>query len=287
MNHIHPVPRAVIDAIVATALAEDCPRGDITAGTLLPVEATATAAVVARAPGVLSGAAVFERVMKQVDEAIEMDALIADGERFGTGQRLISVTGPAAGVLTAERVGLNLLQRMSAIATATAVLVERVAHTKARIADTRKTTPGLRALERYAVRCGGGVNHRDNLSDAFMAKDNHLALLGGGQELTDALLGVRARLGHTTAMEVEVDDISQIPAVLAAGVDVIMLDNFAPADIPAALELIDGQAIVEASGNVSAHTVAAIAETGVDIISSGAITHSVAAIDLGLDIVIR
>ena len=181
MNHIHPVPRAVIDAIVATALAEDCPRGDITAGTLLPVEATATAAVVARAPGVLSGAAVFERVMKQVDEAIEMDALIADGERFGTGQRLISVTGPAAGVLTAERVGLNLLQRMSAIATATAVLVERVAHTKARIADTRKTTPGLRALERYAVRCGGGVNHRDNLSYAFMAKDTHLALLGGGQ----------------------------------------------------------------------------------------------------------
>lgn len=287
MNHIHPVPRAVIDAIVATALAEDCPRGDITAGTLLPAEATATAAVVARAPGVLSGAAVFERVMKKVDEAIEVNTLIADGERFGTGQRLINVTGPAAGVLTAERVGLNLLQRMSAIATATAVLVERVAHTKTRIADTRKTTPGLRALERYAVRCGGGVNHRDNLSDAFMAKDNHLALVGGGQELTDALLGVRARLGHTTAMEVEVDDISQIPAVLAAGVDVIMLDNFAPADIPAALELIDGQAIVEASGNVSAHTVAAIAETGVDIISSGAITHSVVAIDLGLDIVIR
>ncbi|MCW4467197.1 carboxylating nicotinate-nucleotide diphosphorylase [Glutamicibacter sp. MNS18] len=287
MNHIQAVPASVIDSIVAIALAEDCPRGDITAGTILPPDARATAAVVARQPGVLSGAAVFERVMKQVDGAIEVTPLLSDGERFGVGQRLITVTGPAASVLTAERVGLNLLQRMSAIATATAVLVERVAHTNARIADTRKTTPGLRALERYAVRCGGGVNHRDNLSDAFMAKDNHLALVGQGEELTTALKSVRARLGHTTAMEVEVDDISQIPAVLDAGVDVIMLDNFNPSDIPAALKLIDGRAIVEASGNVSAHTVAEIAETGVDIISSGAITHSVAAIDLGLDVVIE
>lgn len=287
MKQIHPVPQRVIDQIVAIALAEDCPRGDITAGTILSAEARATAAVVARQPGVLAGAQVFARVMHQVDERIEVNYLLVDGQPFGVGERLIEVTGPAASILTAERVGLNLLQRMSAIATATAVLVERVAHTKARIADTRKTTPGLRALERYAVRCGGGVNHRDNLSGAFMAKDNHLALLGGGQALTAALQRVRSQLGHTTAMEVEVDEISQIPAVLAAGVDVIMLDNFAPQDIPAAIELIDGRAIVEASGNVSAQTVAEIAETGVDIISSGAITHSVAAIDLGLDVVIE
>ncbi|WP_431711787.1 carboxylating nicotinate-nucleotide diphosphorylase [Glutamicibacter uratoxydans] len=287
MKQIHPVPQRVIDQIVANALAEDCPRGDITAGTILPAEARATAAVVARQPGVLAGAQVFARVMHQVDERIEVNHLLVDGQPFRVGDRLIEVTGPAASILTAERVGLNLLQRMSAIATATAVLVERVAHTKARIADTRKTTPGLRALERYAVRCGGGVNHRDNLSDAFMAKDNHLALLGGGQALTAALQQVRSQLGHTTAMEVEVDEISQIPAVLAAGVDVIMLDNFAPQDIPAAIKLIDGQAMVEASGNVSARTVAEIAETGVDIISSGAITHSVAAIDLGLDVVIE
>ena len=286
MNHIHPVPRPVIDAIVAAALMEDCPRGDITATTVLEPATGATAAVVARQPGVLAGAGVFERVMKQVDDTIEVVAQVADGQRFETGQSLITVSGPAAGILTAERVGLNLLQRMSAIATATAELVDKVAHTRARIADTRKTTPGLRALERYAVRCGGGVNHRDNLSEAFMAKDNHLALLGNGEELTAALRQVRRRLGHTTAMEVEVDDISQIPAVLAAGVDVIMLDNFGPAEIPAALELIAGRAIVEASGNVSAQSVAQIAETGVDIISSGAITHSVSAIDLGLDIVI-
>ncbi|WP_396278296.1 carboxylating nicotinate-nucleotide diphosphorylase [Glutamicibacter creatinolyticus] len=286
MSSIHPVPRSIIDAIVSLALLEDCPRGDITATTVLDLAVTARAAVVARQPGVLSGSGVFERVMQQVDQDIQVTAHLADGQRFEVGDELITVSGPASSILTAERVGLNLLQRMSAIATATAELVGKVAHTKARIADTRKTTPGLRALERYAVRCGGGVNHRDNLSEAFMAKDNHLVLLGDGEQLTSALRQVRSRLGHTTAMEVEVDDISQIPAVLAAGVDVIMLDNFAPADIPAALELIDGQAIVEASGNVNAATVAEIAETGVDIISSGAITHSVAAIDLGLDMVI-
>lgn len=283
---IRPVPAQAIDRILDIAFAEDNPRGDLTADSIVPVGAVATAVVSAREPGVLAGAEVFTRAMTMVNAQIEVTALIQDGEKFEVGEQLLKVHGPATSVLTAERVALNLLRRMSAIATATAKLVDLVAHTKARIADTRKTTPGLRVLERYAVRCGGGVNHRDNLSDAFMAKDNHLALLGEGEELTKALVAVRARLGHTTAMEVEVDRIEQIPAVLATGVDVIMLDNFDLADIPAAIKLIDGQAIIEASGTVSAQTVGPIAETGVDIISSGAITHSVRAIDLGLDMVI-
>ncbi|WP_190264931.1 carboxylating nicotinate-nucleotide diphosphorylase [Glutamicibacter nicotianae] len=283
---IHPVPTAAMDRIIEMALAEDNPRGDLTALTIVPEGARATAVVQARQPGVLSGGAVFARSMQLVDAQLEVEQLVAEGMAFAAGDSLLKVSGPAASLLTAERVGLNLLQRMSAIATATAELVGVVAHTKARIADTRKTTPGLRVLERYAVRCGGGVNHRDNLSDAFMAKDNHLALLDNGEQLTAALKSVRARLGHTTSMEVEVDSIEQIPPVLAAGVDIIMLDNFDPADIPAAIELINGQAVVEASGNINAATVAAVAEAGVDVISSGAITHSVKAIDLGLDMVI-
>ncbi|MGO3527832.1 carboxylating nicotinate-nucleotide diphosphorylase [Glutamicibacter arilaitensis] len=283
---IHPVPVAAMDRIIELALAEDNPRGDITALTIVAQDARATAVVKARQPGVLSGGDVFTRTMHLVDAQLEVEQLIPEGEKFEAGEDLLKVTGPAASLLTAERVGLNLLQRMSAIATATAQLVDLVAHTKARIVDTRKTTPGLRVLERYAVRCGGGVNHRDNLSDAFMAKDNHLALLDNGEQLTAALKSVRARLGHTTSMEVEVDSIEQIPPVLAAGVDIIMLDNFDPADIPAAIELIDGQAVVETSGNINASTVVAVAEAGVDVISSGAITHSVKAIDLGLDMVI-
>lgn len=283
---IHQVPTAVIDEIIIRALAEDNPRGDITADTILPPGAQAQATVTARERGVLAGGAVFIRAMVKVDEQINVVQLVSEAEHFAAGDTLFTVSGPAASVLTAERVALNLLQRLSAIATATNELVQLVAHTKARIADTRKTTPGLRVLERYAVRCGGGVNHRDNLSEAFMAKDNHLALLGEGEALTNALLQVRSRLGHTTTMEVEVDSIEQIPAVLAAKIDVIMLDNFALEDLPAAIKLIGGKAIIEASGNVRAQTVAGIAETGVDIISSGAITHSVQAIDLGLDMVI-
>lgn len=283
---IHPVPLAAIDRILQMAFAEDNPSGDLTADAIVPAGAQATAVVNARESGVLSGGTVFARAMTMLNENIKVTQLVADGERFAAGDELLTVQGPAASVLSAERVALNLLQRMSAIATATRELVDLVAHTNARIADTRKTTPGLRVLERYAVRCGGGVNHRDNLSEAFMAKDNHLALLGEGEELTRALKAVRARLGHTTAMEVEVDRIEQIPAVLDAKVDIIMLDNFDLADIPAAIKLIDGRAIIEASGTVSAATVGPIAQTGVDIISSGAITHSVRAIDLGLDMVI-
>lgn len=281
-------PTAAVEAIVAAALAEDAPHGDLTAQGLVPADATAIAAVVARVPGVLAGGDVFAEAMRQAAAGgapVKVDQAVADGESFDAGATLLWVSGPARAVLLGERVGLNLLQRLSGIATATAHLVGlvREAGGHARVADTRKTTPGLRMLERYAVRCGGGSNHRDNLSEAVMAKDNHLSLLGSGSDLTQALMDAKARWGHTVHVEVEVDRPDQIDPVLAAGVDTIMLDNFSLSETAAAVEHIAGRTIVEASGTVTAETIGAIAATGVDVISSGAITHSVKALDLGLD----
>jgi len=281
-----PPPRAAVEAVVAMALAEDAPHGDVTAQGLVPVDAVATASVVARVPGVLAGIGVFAEAMRQADPGLVVEARLADGEAFAAGAVLATVSGPARGVLLGERVGLNLLQRLSGIATATAGLVAlvRQAGGHARVADTRKTTPGLRVLERYAVRCGGGSNHRDSLSEAVMAKDNHLALLGEGEELTRALLAAKARWGHTVHVEVEVDRFEQIDPVLAAGVDTIMLDNFSLTETRRAVEHIAGRAVVEASGTIDAESIGPIAATGVDVISSGAITHSVRALDLGLDL---
>jgi len=211
--------------------------------------------------------------------------VLADGARFEQGAVLATVAGAARSVLTAERVALNFLQRMSGIATMTAQFVAAVEGTQARIVDTRKTTPGLRLFERYAVRCGGGHNHRFSLSDAVLAKDNHLAVLtrNGERDLTGALREVRRRLPHTTHLEVEVDRPDQIAAVLDAGVDTVMLDNFTLDQMRAAVEQIGGRTLVEASGSVKLDAVRAIAETGVDIISVGALTHSARALDLGLD----
>ena len=202
------------------------------------------------------------------------------------GQVLAVISGNARSILLAERVGLNLLQRLSGIATQTAAFVAAVAGTAARVVDTRKTTPGLRALERYAVRCGGGHNHRYSLSDAVMAKDNHLAVItdGGRKDLTEALREAKSRLPHTVHFEVEVDRAEQIEPVLAAGVDTIMLDNFSLEGLRAGVAQVAGRALVEASGNVRLETVGEIARTGVDVISSGALTHSVRSLDLGLDI---
>jgi nicotinate-nucleotide pyrophosphorylase (carboxylating) len=272
--------------VLRAALAEDAPYGDITSQVLIPAEARATAVLNARVEGVLSGGAVFAAAMKLTDPDAVVELLVADGERFGPGTPLARVTGNARAVLLAERVALNLVQRMSAIATRTAEFVDLVKGTKARITDTRKTTPGLRVLERYAVRCGGGANHRFSLSDAVLAKDNHLAVITGGNpaKLTAVLKAARAQLGHTTHFEVEVDRMEQVEPVLAAGVDTIMLDNFTLEDLAAGVALVDGRARVEASGNVNLGTVAAIAGTGVDVISIGGLTHSVNALDLGLDI---
>ena len=280
------IPQSLIDQVVKLALAEDAPWGDLTSQNFIPETATATAHLVAREPGVFSGAQVFATVMSTTDAKTSTVFRVEDGALFSAGVTLATVTGSARSVLQAERIALNFVQRMSGIATLTAKYVAEIVGTHARIVDTRKTTPGLRALERYAVRCGGGSNHRFSLSDAVMVKDNHLAVLTASSKLgvTAALREARARLPHTVHFEVEVDSIDQIEPVLAAGVDTIMLDNFTLDQLRQGVALVAGRALVEASGNVNLTTVGDIARTGVDIISVGALTHSVRALDLGLDI---
>ena len=279
---------AAIERAVQAALDEDAPWGDVTSSALIPPSARAEAELVARESGVFSGGAVFQAAFELTDPGCAVQLTAADGAAFRAGEVLATVAGPAQSVLTAERVGLNFVQRMSGVATLTTAYVSRVQHTKARIADTRKTTPGLRAFERHSVRSGGGHNHRYSLSDAVMAKDNHLAVLtAAGVSVTEALRQAIRAVGHTTHVEVEVDRLDQIEQVLAAGVDTIMLDNFTLADLREGVRQIAGRAQVEASGGVSLDTVAAIAETGVDVISVGALTHSAPALDLGLDVRVR
>ncbi|CAO1652064.1 carboxylating nicotinate-nucleotide diphosphorylase [Salinibacterium sp. NSLL150] len=277
----------LVDNVILMALAEDAPWGDITSDAFVPEDATATAVLNAREAGVASGLDVFARTFQLVDAQAEVTLQASDGDSFTAGQQLASVSGNARAVLRAERIALNLSQRMSGIATQTAAYVAQVAGTHARVVDTRKTTPGLRALERHAVRSGGGHNHRFSLSDAVMAKDNHLAVLAAaGIDLGEAIRQARARIGHTTHLEVEVDRLDQVETVVSAGVDTIMLDNFSLEDLRAGVELVAGRAIVEASGGVNLDTIAAIAATGVDVISVGALTHSVRSLDLGLDIAV-
>lgn len=274
-----------IDRVVRAALDEDAPWGDITSESLIPADAMADATLEAREPGVFSGGEVFAAAFRLCDPAIEVELLIADGAAFAAGATLAVVRGPARALLTAERIGLNFVQRMSGIASLTAQYVAEVAHTGVRIADTRKTTPGLRAFERHAVVSGGGRNHRYSLSDAVMAKDNHLAVLTrSGLSVTDALRSAIAKLPHTTHVEVEVDRLDQIEPVLAAKIGTIMLDNFSLDDLRTGVTQVAGRATVEASGGVNLGTVRAIAETGVDVISVGALTHSARSLDLGLDI---
>lgn len=274
-----------IEQVVRSALREDAPWGDVTSEALIPADATATASVVAREAGVLSGVRVLLETARQVDPLMEVETRGADAARFEVGDTLAVLRGSARSVLRAERVALNLLQRLSGIATLTAEYVALTVGTPAQIVDTRKTTPGLRALERDAVLAGGGRNHRFSLSDAVLVKDNHLAvLLASGLTVTEALVSMKRKLSHTTQIEVEVDRLDQIDDVLAAGIDTIMLDNFTLDDLTAGVAAVRGRALVEASGGVNLHTVAAIARSGVDLISVGALTHSVRALDLGLDI---
>lgn len=280
-----PPDDATLARFVRMALEEDAPWGDLTSDTLLPATAQLNADLIAREDGVLAGMDLFTTAMQMADPAIRMTVAMADGAEFPRGAVLASVAGSARAVLKAERVGLNFVQRLSGIATLTARYVAAAKGTRARIVDTRKTTPGLRILERYAVRCGGGYNHRFSLSDAVLVKDNHLAavLADGSQSLTEALCILRTRLPHTTHIEVEVDRLDQIDAVLAAAVDTIMLDNFSIEDLRRGVEQIGGRSLVEASGGVTLEQTARIAATGVDVISVGALTHSVRALDLGLD----
>jgi len=276
---------APLTRVVGAALEEDAPWGDLTSSTLLPVDATAVADLVAREHGVFSGGDVFVAAFALTDQSLTVDLHFGDGDEFAPGDVLASVSGGARSILTAERVALNFAQRMSGIATLTAQYVAAVDGTGARIADTRKTTPGLRAFERHAVVSGGGSNHRHSLSDAVMAKDNHLAVLQReGADLAGALRDALSKLPHTTHVVVEVDRLDQIEAVLAGGAHTVLLDNFSLDDLRAGVALIGDRATVEASGGVNLDTVRGIAETGVDVISVGALTHSARALDLGLDI---
>jgi nicotinate-nucleotide pyrophosphorylase (carboxylating) len=277
--------REIVETAVRRALAEDAPWGDLTVSLTIPETARLDAALTAREPGVFAGGPLVVEAFRQLDPAIEVTGLAAEGHRFEAGEALARISGPARGVLTAERVALNFCQRLSGIATLTARYVAETAGTRARIADTRKTTPGLRALEKHAVSAGGGSNHRFGLSDAVMVKDNHLAALGAvdGPSITAALRSLRERAGHTTSIIVEVDRLDQLEPVLAAGVTGVLLDNFSVPELAEGVRVVAGRAICEASGGVSLDTVRAIAGTGVDVISVGRLTHGAASLDLGLD----
>lgn len=278
------LPRAEVQRIVATALAEDLGSGDITTDNLVPAEAQARASVAYREAGVVCGVPVLVEVFRSMDEAITVEQLKPEGTLVPARSVVAVVRGPARGILKGERVALNFIQRMGAIASATHKYVEAAGSLPVHIIDTRKTTPGLRILERYAVRVGGGRNHRFNLADGVLVKDNHLvALRNQGIGTVEALRMLRDRVPHTVRIEVEVDRLDQIPEMLEAGVDAILFDNMTPEQVRRGVEMIAGRAVTEVSGGVRLETVRAYAEAGADVISSGALTHSTPALDIGID----
>jgi len=272
-----------IDAAVMRALAEDLGRaGDVTSTATVPEGTRARADVVARQAGTIAGLPLVDATLRKLDPAMAITPHHRDGDTVAAGTKLLTIEGDARAVLAAERTALNFLGHLSGIATAAASFVTLIAHTKARICCTRKTTPGLRALQKYAVRCGGGFNHRFGLDDAILIKDNHIAVAGG---VAAVLARAKAVAGHLVKIEIEVDTLAQLREVLdAGGADVALLDNMSPADMRRAVELVSGRLVLEASGGITLATAAAIAETGVDYLSSGAITHSAPNLDVALDI---
>jgi nicotinate-nucleotide pyrophosphorylase (carboxylating) len=278
-----PLPDLLIEPAVRTALAEDLGRaGDITSQATISAEARATVEMRARKAGAIAGLRFAEIAFRTLDPHAEIITRAQDGARVAPGAILMTVTGRTRALLSAERTALNFAGRLSAVATLTAAFVDAVSGTGARICDTRKTTPGWRAFEKYAVRCGGGANHRFGLDDAILIKDNHVAAAGG---VAEAIRRARAFAGHLTAIEVEVDSLDQLREALATGVEAILLDNMTNDQLREAVAITAKRAKLEASGNVTLQTVRAIAETGVDMISSGALTHSAPNFDLGLDFV--
>jgi nicotinate-nucleotide pyrophosphorylase (carboxylating) len=272
--------------LVARALAEDLGAGDITSQALIPPDAQIAAAILARHATIAAALSIAAHTFRTIDPQLQITLHVAEGARMEPDTTLLTVSGSARAILAAERVALNIAQRASGIAAQTAAYVAAVAHTHARILDTRKTPPGLRLLDKYAVRVGGGHNHRIGLYDAVLIKDNHRAYLAaGGNSVADAVRMARASVGPFVRVEVEVESIEDAERAAAAGADVIMLDNMAPDAMRAAVQAIGCRALVEASGGVSLATVAQIAETGVDLISVGALTHSVRAADLSLEVV--
>lgn len=278
---ITPLPDLLITPIVRAALAEDLGRaGDLTSQACVPAEARLSVIWAARRPGVLAGLDCARLALAELAPEAGFIALADDGDTLSPGQVLARAEAPARAVLAAERTGLNLMGRLSGIATLTRAYVDAVAGTGVRITDTRKTTPGLRQLEKYAVRCGGGVNHRFGLDDAILIKDNHVAACGG---VRPALERAQATAGHLVKVEIEVDGLDQLAQALPLSPDVIMLDNFSLADLRKAVAMTAGRVTLEASGGVDLTTVRAIAETGVQVISVGALTHSAPGLDIGLD----
>jgi len=268
-----------LDNLIEQALLEDIHTGDITTQALIPTDSRASARLVAKEDLILAGLFVAEKVFKRLNPAIEFIPGPAEGTKVVKGTLIATVHGATAELLMGERVALNLLQRLSGIATLTSRYVEAVAGTGARIVDTRKTTPGLRELEKYAVRVGGGINHRTGLYDGILIKENHIAATGG---IGEAIKRARNYIPHTLKIEIETETLAQVDEALASGADIIMLDNMSLADMRSAVAAIAGRALVEASGGVNLETVRAIAETGVDIISVGALTHSARAMDISM-----
>lgn len=281
MSPLFPPPRDVIAKIVELALWEDAGRGDVTTSACIPEAAHGSAVFAARKPCVLAGLPLIEEVYRQVDPQVRVERVAADGDRLAAGAIVARVEGRAASLLIGERVALNLIQRASGVATLTRAYVDaRTPGSHTRIADTRKTTPGLRAVERYAVRCGGGHNHREDLSSAVLIKDNHIAAAGG---VANAIARCRASAPHTSRIECEVDSIDQLRVALDAGADIVLLDNFDDTAVLAALEIARGRAIVEVSGGITVERIGKLSAMGVDVISAGALTHSAPAVDIGLD----
>ena len=275
---LHPL---TVEPIVRAALAEDLGRaGDITTDSIIPADAVATARIAARKDGRVAGLEAALIAFRLLDPGISVTVERADGEDVPPGGTIATLTGKARALLTAERTALNLMGRLSGIATATRALVREVEGTKARIVCTRKTTPGLRVLEKHAVKLGGGFNHRFGLDDAVLIKDNHIAVAGG---VRPAVERVRAAIGHMVKVEVEVDTLDQLDELLGLPVDVVLLDNMDPDTLRRAVRMVEGRLLTEASGNVTLATVRAIAESGVDMISCGWLTHSAPNLDLGLD----
>ena len=268
-----------LQELISRSLKEDVGTGDITTNSTIPADKTITGRFLAKEDGVLCGVEICREVFRTVDPTIELEFFFADGDAFCKGDVLATVSGNARAILTGERLALNLLQHMSAISTRTREAVEKVAGTGARIADTRKTTPGLRVLEKYAVKCGGGSNHRFNLADGVLIKDNHIEAAGG---IANAVKMARENIPHTLKIEVEVETFPQLEEALAAKADIIMLDNMSNEEMKKAVEIVAGRAVTEASGNMGEKDLRAVAETGVDLISIGALTHSVKALDISL-----
>jgi len=282
MNNPHLNP-LIIEKAVRAALEEDIGRaGDITSIATIPPDMRAHCVMAPRKPGVVCGLTVAEATFRMMDPSVSFEALADDGDMISTPRAPIArVSGNARAILTAERTALNFISHMSGIATQTARFAELVAHTNAKICCTRKTTPNLRAFEKYAIRCGGGLNHRFGLDDAFLIKDNHIAVCGG---IRQALQACKAHAGHLVKIEIEVDGLDQLREVIEEGADAVLFDNMSPAEMAEGVRMIAGRMRTEASGGINIESVKAVAESGVDMISSGALTHSSAILDIGLDI---